>query len=226
MKLLRCAGLAALLTLMTSAVLPVRAAAKEPRHYGQLTIQISGAGGSGRTFLAASAEEQQEADYLVTQLGMVTEPTTISAPPPSLSQHYQIAVSQQPGTGPSVPWSGVSSAEFYYYPGRGATPAYVRARIGRGSQPGYEAWLIAFPAVQSLIEPHIAGLAPNENAPQPLPLKAATANSPATANLPAAIALTLLLVAAVVTIIFLLRSKSAPLTTAKTSSRDEASSGV
>jgi hypothetical protein len=212
---------------MMSSLLPVGAAAKEPQHYGQLTIQITGAGGSQRTFLAATAEEQEEANYLVTQLGMVTEPTTISASPPSLSQHYQFAVRQQPGAGALLPWSGFSSAEFYYYPGRGATPAYLRCRIGRGSQPDYEAWLIAFPADQSLIEPHLAGLAPIGEAPPTLPLKAATANPPATANLPApAIALTFLLVAAVVTGIFLLRSKSALLTTAKTSSRDETSSGV
>ena len=175
MKVLRGAGVAALFTLMTSGLLAVGAAAKEPQHYGQLTIQITGAGGSQRTFLAASREEQEEANYLVTQLGMVTEPTTISASPPSLSQHYQIAVSQQPGAGALLPWSGFSSAEFYYYPGHGATPAYVRSRIGRGSQPEYEAWLIAFPADQSLIEPHLAGLAPIGDAPSALPLKAATA---------------------------------------------------
>lgn len=193
------------------------AAAKEAQNYGLLTIQITGAGGSQRTILADSPEDQRNAVFMVTELGMVTALTTISASPPGLSRHYQIAVRQQPGAAALLPWSGLSSAEFYYYPGVGQTPAYVRCRIGRGSQPDVEAWLIAFPAVTSLLEPSLAGLAPMENALTTLPLKQPSAN-PATsapaASAPttSAVALTLLLVAAVATGIFLLYARRGQLT--------------
>lgn len=148
---------------MLVGLLAVEASAKEPQNYGQLTIQITGLGGTQSIFRAESPEDQQDANYLVTQLGMVTFATTLSASPPPPSQHYQISVKQEPGAASLLPWSGFSSADFYYYPGRGQTPPYVRCRIGRGSQPEHEVWLITFPAVQSLIEPHLKGLAPMES---------------------------------------------------------------
>ena len=196
-RLLRYAWAAALLLVMPAGLLPVAAAAKEPQDYGQLTVQIAGAGGTQRTLSAKSPEEQQDANALVTELGMVTSTTTLSASPPPLSEHYQISVKHEPGAASSFPWSGFSSAEFYYYPSRGQTPPYVRCRIGRGSQPDHEVWLIAFPAVQSLIGPHLEGLAPMESALQALPLPERPTNPLA------AIVLSLLLLAAAVTAISL-----------------------
>lgn len=204
MKLLRCAWAAAPLLVMPALLLAVEAAAKEPQNYGRLTIQITGVGGTQRTFPAKSPEEQQDANALVTELGMVTSTTTLSASPPPLSRYYQISVKQEPGAGSSLPWSAFSSAEFYYYPGRGQTSPYLRCRIGRGSQPDHEVWLIAFPAVQSLIEPHLRGLAPMESALQALPLPEQSDNPVAV------IALSLLLLATVVTAITLVSRRLRP----------------
>lgn len=59
LKRLRCAGTAVLLLLMLADLLAVDAAAKEPPNYGRLTMQITGLGGTQRTFFAESPEEQQ-----------------------------------------------------------------------------------------------------------------------------------------------------------------------
>lgn len=169
---------ALLVTTLAGAVLvtlAVGAEAKEPQDYGTLTIQITGADGGHRTFVAASPDDKQTASYLVSELGMVTSSNVATADPPGLSDYYRLEVIQETGSTVPLPWTSLPSVEFYYYPGQGGV-GFLRCRVGTGSRPDHEFWLVAFPAVQSLLEPHLNGLAPRQAPLAPLPLSGATPN--------------------------------------------------
>jgi hypothetical protein len=175
------------------------AAAKEQQDYGLLTIQLTGAGGAQRAFVATSSADRKNAAYLVSELGMVTSAEVISARPPKLSEYFRLIVRQQPNFNPPLPWMSLSSVEFYYYAGQAGQPAYLRCRVGTGSHPSHEFWLVVFPAVESLLAPHLLGLSPMRAVLPSLPLTEEPMNPLAVVGLALVTLGTLVLAAAFVT---------------------------
>src|ERR1700738_2371758 len=63
---------------------------------------------------------------------------------PGLTIFYEIDF-VQPLAADRFPGNGMRHAPFYFYPGRGSVPAYVRLHATRGSQRSVDGWLPAQP---------------------------------------------------------------------------------
>jgi hypothetical protein len=151
----------ALLAFALAAVAFIPAAAKDTYAlFGPLEVQIAGADGDLRQFLALSADDRRAAAALVAQLASAMRGggQTIDTTPPPLP-HYWIGVSHMGLNYPTMPWSRTAHTSFVYYPG-GDGKSFLVAEF---SQPDgvLEARSIQpSPDVAAMIQRHLQGLAP------------------------------------------------------------------
>lgn len=150
-----------MLALGLAVVTVIPAAAKDTYAlFGPLEIQIGGADGDLRQFMALSADDRRAAAVLVTQLADAIQGRgqTVDTTAPALP-HYRISVSHMGLNYPTMPWSRTSDTSFMYYPG-GDGRSLLVAEFSRGGgmlearsiQPSAE--------VAAMIQRHLQGLAP------------------------------------------------------------------
>ena len=80
--------------------------------------------------------------------------------------YYEIDFAQ-PLAADRFPWNGMSTPHFYFYPGRGGIPAYVRLHVTRGSEPPVDGWIPAQPEFANWVTPYLERLAPLQSPPRP-----------------------------------------------------------
>lgn len=136
-----------------------------------LTIHLIGAGGDRSFAVAPGPDSQDLGAFIYDQVGGALAASS-GAPPglpaPSLTDFYEIVFIQAP-TAYRLPWYGMPTAQFFYYPARGSLQAYVRLHVARISEPVQDVWLIAGPSLTNLVERHRDGLQPIHPQPQPAP---------------------------------------------------------
>jgi len=69
-----------------------------------------------------------------------------------------------------LPWTGMPTARFYYYPARGRIPAHIRVRLARESEAAHDTWVVAKPSLVTMVERHALGLSPDGSGRQNLSL--------------------------------------------------------
>jgi hypothetical protein len=132
-----------------------------------LSVRILGAAGERQIDFVSSADLEGALAFnnQVADLEQMATPLVFSAgrqggwPNPGLASYYEIDFNQ-PLTADRFPWNGMSRPQFYFYPARGSTPAYVRLHVTRGSQPAVDGWQPARPEFTKLLTPHLIGLTP------------------------------------------------------------------
>jgi hypothetical protein len=85
---------------------------------------------------------------------------------PGLTTYYEIDFAQ-PLAQDRFPWNGMSTPHFYFYPGHGGIPAYVRLHVARGSQRPVDGWIPAQTEFANWVTPYLEGLASFEAASRP-----------------------------------------------------------
>jgi hypothetical protein len=97
---------------------------------------------------------------------LVFGPGPAGRPAPRLTTYYEIDFAQ-PLAADRFPWNGMSTPHFYFYPGRGGIPAYVRLHVTRGSQPPVDGWIPAQPEFANWVTPYLERLAAFQTASRP-----------------------------------------------------------
>src|ERR1700682_216805 len=85
---------------------------------------------------------------------------------PGLTAFFEIDFTQ-PLAAYRFPWNGMNTPHFYFYPGRGGIPAYVRLHVTRGAQPAVDGWIPAQPEFLNLLPPYLDGRKPFQPAMRP-----------------------------------------------------------
>ncbi len=127
-----------------------------------LTIHIVGSGGDRSFAVVPGPDSQDLGRFIDDQIGAALAASSgarAGLPAPNLTDFYEIVFIQAP-TAYRLPWYGMPTGQFFYYPARGSLPAYVRLHIGRISEPVHDVWLIAGPSLMNLVERHRDGLQP------------------------------------------------------------------
>ena len=151
----------ATIALGLAGVTAIPAAAKDTYpFFGPLGIQIVGADGDIRQFLALSAEDRSGAATLVRQLtnAFQGEGNPVDTNLPALP-HYRIGVSHLGLNAPTMPWSRASQTTFFYYPG-GDGPSVLVAEFSQDNDALQARSIQTPPDVAALIQRHLVGLAP------------------------------------------------------------------
>jgi hypothetical protein len=148
------------------------ASAKGPDFFGPMRIRLVGSNGA-RAFDASSGPDQ-EAKYQLTQqvVAAVAAPAAGTVPSDA-GDYYEILFEQQPGAMTRLPWYGMPVARFFYHPGHGTSPAYLRIAVARQSEPMHETWELVSRDGGDLFARHLSGLAPirvTRPAPAPNPM--------------------------------------------------------
>lgn len=128
--------------------------------FGPLGIQIVGADGDIRQFLALSSEDRSGAATLVHELSNAFQgnghPVDANLP---ASPHYRIGVSHLGLNAPTMPWSRASRTMFVYYPGGDGRSVLV-AEFSQSDDSVQARSVEISPDVAALIQRHLSGLAP------------------------------------------------------------------
>ena len=132
---------------------------KRPGFYAPLTVGVIGAGGE-RTFDANSGPDGDATWKFVQQVDASVVGQSAPLPAPGLSSYYEIVVSQGSAALNRLPWYGTPTAQFFYYPGQGTVPPYVRLHMARISEPVHDTWLLATPTLTDMVQRHLQGLQP------------------------------------------------------------------
>jgi hypothetical protein len=151
----------AVLALALAVATLIPAAAKDTYAlFGPLEVQIAGADGDLRQFMALSADDRRAAAALVAQLagaiqggGQAIDPT----PPPL--PHYWIGVSHMGLNYPTMPWSSTPHTRFVYYPG-GDGKSFLVAEFSQPDGVVEARSIQPSPDVAAMIQRHLEGLAP------------------------------------------------------------------
>ena len=135
-----------------------------------LNARIIGASGAQTIDFAAAANptwamvfSDEVADIEPMAPTLVFGPGPAGRPAPGLPAYYEIDFAQ-PLAADRFPWNGMSTPHFYFYPGRGGIPAYVRLHVTRGSQPPVDGWIPAQPEFANWVTPYLERLAPLQSA--------------------------------------------------------------
>jgi hypothetical protein len=164
--------------LLGSAVALVLTAGLSPTAFAKgddlpLNARIIGASGARTIDFVAAADptwatvfSDEVADMEPMAPALVFGPGPAGRPAPGLTTYYKIDFAQ-PLAADRFPWNGMSTPHFYFYPGRGPIPAYVRLHVTRGSQPPVDGWIPALPEFANWVTPYLEKLAPLQSASRP-----------------------------------------------------------
>ena len=159
MRRLNLLALGSALIVAAAASTALAAMAKGPDFYAPMTVGIIGATGE-RPFDASGGVDGDAVWRFVQQVDVSVVGQSAPLPAPALSAYYEMVVSQGPAAVNKLPWYGTPTAQFYYYPGQGKVPPYVRLHMARISEPVHDTWLLATPTLTDMVQRHLQGLQP------------------------------------------------------------------